>query len=300
MLRVLSAFALLVFAMSSAHAATYNDPQGRFSILVPDGWMSDRPEDSTLLAFVMAKNKEVKGGGVCLVIAKSIPESAGVKQSELNEALGQVVNREFWETAFKAAGGTDVTIEDTGTKDYDGRRTFYVVATQSKDGFTARAKQVLHPIPGALQFVTCAAEASKYAENEKEFETIFDSFVPKSGDYIAKAPVTPPSVLTLYTGAKFDGTARVLAQDTPNVALLGASPSSVAIAGYGNWEVCEGANYTGACQVVASGTSSESGRALRVGSVRRFIGDTKKVTGLGGVISATAGVVARDALNRAR
>jgi hypothetical protein len=57
-------------------------------------------------------------------------------------------------------------------------------------------------------------------------------------------------------------------------------------------------NYTGTCQVVAAGASSQGGSALRVGSVRRYITTTKSVTGLGGVASAASGVLSRATVDQ--
>jgi hypothetical protein len=293
------AVAFLAFALPAAHAKTYDDPQGRFSVNIPDGWTTGRP---THPEFVLAIGKEEgeEKRGICLVSVKAVPEMASAKQSEIDEAFTQIATKEFWEAAFKSAGATDVTVESAGNRDQDGRKVFYVVVTLVREGIKVRGKQNLHAIPGSLQFINCAARDEIYAEFDKDFESIFESYKAKSGDYVAQAPKTPPSVLTLYTGAKFDGTARVLATDTPNVGLLGlaSAPSSVAIAGLGQWEICDGVNYTGTCQVVAAGASSQGSSALRVGSVRRYISTTKSVTGLGGVASAAAGVLSRATVDQ--
>ena len=72
-----------------------------------------------------------------------------------------------------------------------------------------KSKQVLHPIPGSLHAVSCVAKAEVYAASESVFEEVFASFVPKGADIVAQAPANGPSVLTLYSGQRFDGVARV-------------------------------------------------------------------------------------------
>lgn len=299
---IAAAFTVLALALP-AHAAEYNDPEGRFSVTLPEGWVAERPP-SPLISLIMASDKSAPLGGVCLVMAKAVPETASAKQSEIDEAFGAVLTKEFWETSFKTAGAKDVTVEDAGSKQQDGRTVYYVVAsltrTTDKGDVKVKGKQVVHVIPGSLQFINCSAIADKYAELEEEFEAIFASYKAKSGDYIARAPMTPPSVLTLYTGAGYDGTARVVAQNMPNVALLGMPSASVAVAGLGQWEVCEGANFSGACQVVAAGISSDKGQMIRVGSVRRYLTNTKSVTGVSGIVSTNAGVLARMSAERVR
>lgn len=297
-----AAFALFVLTLP-AHAADYNDPEGRFSLTLPEGWIAERPPSSAI-SLVMASEKSAPLGGICMVAAKAVPETASVKQSEIDEAFGAVMTKEFWETSFKTAGAKDPMIEDSGDKMQNGRKVYYVVASltrpTAKGDVKIKGKQILHVIPGSLQFINCSALADKYAELETEFEAIFDSYKAKSGDYIARAPMTPPSVLTLYTGAGYDGTARVVAQNMANVALLGVPSASVAVAGLGQWEVCEGVNFSGACQVVAAGLSGDNGQMLRVGSVRRHVANTKSIVGAAGVVSTTAGVLARMSAERIR
>ena len=60
-----------------------------------------------------------------------------------------------------------------------------------------------------------------------------------------------------------------------------ASAAGVAIAGAGAWEICDGVNYTGTCNVV----SGETTQALRIGSVRRYIGHD--MTDAAAMIAAT-------------
>lgn len=304
MFRALTA-AVAMFALTlPAYAADYNDPEGRFSLTLPEGWVAERP-NSPQISLVMASDKSAPLGGVCMVMAKAVPETASTKQEEIDQAFGGQLTKEFWEAAFKTAGAKDLNIESAGDKLQDGRKVYYVVAsltrTTDKGDVKVKGKQIVHIIPGSLQFINCSSIADKYAELETEFEAIFDSYKAKSGDYVARAPITPPSVLTLYTGAGYDGTARVVAQNTPNVALLVGAPSaSVAVAGFGQWEVCEGVNFTGACQVVAAGVSSDRGQMLRVGSVRRYIAKTKSVTGVAGIVATSTGVLARMTAERIR
>jgi hypothetical protein len=121
---------------------------------------------------------------------------------------------------------------------------------------------------------------------------IFASFTPHPGQLLVKAPSpqAAPSVLSLYAGPNFEGATRVIAQDTANVpALAGnAVTASVAIAGFGQWEVCEGVNYAGACHILSSSATAPNGQAMRIGSVRRYI-VPNDARGAAGVVSATTG-----------
>src|SRR5262249_23268552 len=100
---------------------------------------------------------------------------------------------------------------------------------------------------------------------------------PRSGGLVAQAPTAQPTILTLYSGTGFDGTMQVVAQDIPNLPALGwtGDPASFKIAGFGQWELCEGLHYSGVCHRVSEATAAEtSQRSLRLGSARRVVTPT--------------------------
>ncbi len=307
MLRLVSAV-LALFVVGSTVAAAdgiaYRDPEGRFTLKVPSGWAAEKPIEEKI-ALLMVSPRATEIGGVCLVIVNPTPETRSATQAEIDQAFGQVFTKEFWELAFQSSGMKDVTIDSAGSKDQNGRKIYYVVAnvtvTGTKGAMKAKGKQVLYAIPGSLQFVNCSAKAENYAEIEAEFESVFDSYVPKSGDYIVQAPQSPPSVLTLYAGRQFDGVTRVVAQDTPNLPMLGWSgaTASVAVAGFGQWEVCDGLNYAGNCRLVAAASAAgPAARVLRIGSVRRY-GASRDLRGALSLIGQGVGAAYKAAAERA-
>lgn len=304
MLRLVSAvlaFFALGIAGAAAEGTTYNDPNGRFSLTVPTGWTAQKPDGEGIAVFLTSPTDQ-EIGGACFVMVRDLPQTRKMKQADLDEAFGAALTEDFWKKAFAAAGVKDVQIEDSGQKDQNGRKIYFVVATiagTTKDGVVAKAtaKQVLHVVPGSLQFVQCMTMQAMYQTMTPQFEAVFASFDPKGDQLVAQAPQAGPSVLTLFEGGKFDGVARVIAQDTANVPALGLNgvTASIAIAGYGQWEVCEGVNFAGNCRLVAAAASADAGREIRIGSVRRYFAPNDPMAALG-VASATSGVALKSAL----
>jgi hypothetical protein len=56
------------------------------------------------------------------------------------------------------------------------------------------------------------------------------------------------------------------------------------VAGFGQWEVCDGLNYMGNCRLVAA--AQLGGQPFRIGSVRRYVG-ARDPRGTLGLIGST-------------
>ena len=261
---------LLAVTAASAAAApvTYRDPEARFVVNVPAGWSAAKPQAENVV-LAIAQPSEAAKGGVCYVAVRDMPQTRDTPQAELDEAFAALITTDFWKELFAASGVTNVTIGATGERMQRKRKIFYVLATVLADENGAAkemtGRQEVHPVPGALHFVQCVAAKADYAGLEREFTTIFASYEPKVNQLIAEA--SPPSLLTLSAGSH----ATVTAQNAADVTALNrnAVTTGVSIAGRGQWEICEGPNYTGHCSIAAAG-ASEPGVPLRIGSVRRY------------------------------
>jgi len=278
MVRLLSAAFAFVAIASAAYGAgtTYRDPQARFIVTVPDGWAAEVPVDQRVALFIVSPTvNEVRGA--CVVAVTPMPQTSSMSQAELDQTFAQVFTKEFWLTSLQAAGLKDVELAESGHTTREGRQIHYIVATATltRDGATLRAKgkQNLHVIPGSLQIISCTAKVENFAQFEADFDGVLESFVPKSGDIIARAPQGTASILTLYANRHFEGPTRVLTSDTPNLPALGwrGVTASFAVGGYGQWEICEGVGYRGACHlVVGSASAQPAQQLLRIGSARRY------------------------------
>jgi hypothetical protein len=85
--------------------------------------------------------------------------------------------------------------------------------------------------------------------------------------------------LRVFEHAEFAGQSATLTRDTPDFRSIGLNDtvSSLRVAGREVWEVCEGRNYTGRCEVV-SGTESD----LRAHGWNDRISSARRVRGGGG------------------
>ena len=85
--------------------------------------------------------------------------------------------------------------------------------------------------------------------------------------------------LRVFEHADFAGRSATLTRDTPDFRSIGLNDtvSSLRVAGREVWEVCEGRNYTGRCEVV-SGTEAD----LRVHGWNDIISSARRVRGGGG------------------
>lgn len=275
---VLAAFALVTLGSFAAAAADtkHRDPDGRFVVTVPSGWTVAKPKDTDIALMMASETTDNDKGGACYIAVRDMPNTRDTAQAELDEAFGHVLTVEFWTKLFQASGIEDVKIETTGDRVQRGRKVYHVVATvaaKSQDGaaLLAVGRQEVHPVPGSLQFIQCVAAQAVYPQMEPQFTKIFASFEPKPNQLLVRVmPKDAPSVLTLTAGSDAAREVKVVAQDLPNVpALAGTGVTmGVAVAGSGQWEVCEGVNYTGTCRV--AGAAGNDGRVTPVGSVRRY------------------------------
>ena len=297
----LCAFALLAAGAFAAHAdaTVYKDPAQRFDVTVPDGWQTAKP-DTGPIAFALAAPKTETSGGLCLVQVKGLAETRNVAQADIDNAMDQLITKEFW-TQILASSGSNADLEDSGTQTLSGRKAHYVVASvdvKKPDGTVIRAtsKQVLFSIPGSMHFVSCTSKKEHYAVMAPQFDKVFASYVPRSVDNIAEA--APRSVLTLYAGNNFDGVAHVVAQDTANIPALAGIAASAGVAGVGQWEVCDGVNFTGTCRRVAAAYGASDAAPRLIASARRI--KTGPIEGVSGVIAAASAVALQESATQTK
>jgi hypothetical protein len=272
----LLALALIVFGSPTAAADTkHRDPDGRFVLMVPDGWTASQPKDHDVALMIASPAKD-DAGGACYIAVREMPNTRETAQADLDEAFGEVLTVEFWTKLFQASGIDDVKIETTGDRMQRGRKVYHVVATvgaKGQDGtaLLATGRQEVHPVPGSLQFIQCVAAQKIYPQMEPQFTKIFASFEPKPNQLLVRVmPGDAPSVLTLTAASGTAPESKVVAQDLPNVPALSGTgvTMGVAVAGEGRWEICEGVNYTGTCHIARAG---EAAQTTPVGSVRRYL-----------------------------
>lgn len=276
--RFAAAVLALVSILATAEAKPFDDGQGRFSLTVPDGWQAEAPKTAGELALVMA-GAEGKGYvGICIVIVGATPETKSMTQGEIDAAMVAEITEDFWKNGMKSAAGSGVAmnVESSGSREASNRRVHYAVVTMegsAKDGTEKKTKGKfeIHAIPGSMHGVICMTMAESYDVASVDFEAIFTSYEPTRG-LVAEAPQGGArSVLTLYASHDFEGAAQVLSQDAPNLAAMGllTAPASVAVAGFGQWEVCAGVNFTGGCRLVGAAETAAAGQSLAIGSARR-------------------------------
>ncbi len=276
-----NAFALTVLlalavATPPASATDYRDPKARFTVTIPDGWKSERAKELEQVALVTSAPDVTEKSltGMCLVLVFDTPDSKSYSQADINAAIDQQLTPEFWKLALKTSGSNDVVLDSSGAREKNGRKIHFVIVS-SKDTvegvvYSLKGKTELHAIPGSFQLVSCLAQVEHYETASVSFESIFNSFEPKAGEYIARAPQASPSVITLYTGPGYNGTARVVAKDTPDMAASGwgTTAASLVVDGAQSWEVCEGAGFSGKCSTIAA--AHTSGGTMPIGSMRRL------------------------------
>lgn len=284
---VVSSLVLASLASAAPGGQPYRDPEGRFVVTVPAGWALAKPEGQGEIALMMASSTDEKvKGGACFIAVRDLPQTRDAKQSDLDEAFGQVLTTDFWKAVFAESGIKDAKIERSGNRVQRGRKVFFVVATVAATDAggaaeLATGRQEVHPVPGSLQFVQCVAAKSVYSQMEPAFTGIFASFEPKANQLLVNAaPKLAPSVITLHADATSGGVVKVLAQDTANVPALGVT-AGVAVASQGKWEICEGLNYSGKCRIAGPG---QADHAAPIGSVRRYLGGKPDFSGIGDLV----------------
>lgn len=294
MLRLVTALSLAVVALLAipAQAETFKDPSGRFDVTVPTGWQADKPADARVMTFGMAhpSSEASPYDAICFGMLTEIAESRGMKQQDLNDALEGQLTKDFWQKAINSGGEkVSMSVDSAGSRSQSGRSIHYVVFTGSgeREGKqeSAKGKMELHFVPGAMHFVMCMALAGSYDAASADFTTIFTSYEPHADVLVSRNETQAPSVLTMFANANFKGVARVLSQDTANLALAGwpTTSASLAVDGTAPWQVCSGIGYTGACQVVVAAHAGTNGKPILVGSARRLSGKSE----LSGVAATT-------------
>ena len=281
MLRMTSllAVSLSVMAISMpANASQYSDPNGRFELTVPEGWQIERPADANVLTFVAILGKGADGspGAACIGIFVDSANTRSNTQAEINSAVEGQFTKEFWSEALKSTGDKSFSVLSTGNRDKAGRRIHHVVFTAEGDKSGSKAlvkgKMEVQFIPGSMHSVMCLTEEPTYAAYSPQFDVVYNSYEPGNNSVVASVSGRSSSLLTMFSGTAFDGTARVLSQDTPSLSSAGwvVSAGSLAVDGSGVWQVCDGVNYSGHCNTVNAVQSGQDGKTLTVNSARRL------------------------------
>jgi hypothetical protein len=304
---ILAAAALLLATQAATAAGTrYMDPQGRFSVSVPPQWEAAKPEGHKV-ALVMGRQSGNDLLGACIVVVTETPQTKSREQSEITQAMSAMLTREFWIATYKAQGAQDVSVAQLGIRETSGRKVHFVHAeftTRNEDGSTQRVKaqEEIHAVPGRTHDIGCLARKEKFSIAKSDFDAIQASFMPQSG-LIAEAPQPTPSEtrLTLFANAGFNGMARVLKAETPNITHVSwpTESGSALVQGYGEWQVCEGPNFTGVCMTLNGPVSAAASAALRIGSVRP-VASSDTLGGLGNAIATDSMTVLSEALRKLR
>jgi hypothetical protein len=294
-------------ALPAAQAGTrHTDPQGRFSVDVPAEWEAAQPE-SQKIALIMGRKAGNDLLGVCIVVVTETPQTNGREQTEISDAMTAMLTRDFWTATYKAQGAQDIAVGMIGTRDAAGRKVHYVhseFTTKNQDGTTQRmkAQEEIHAVPGRTHDIGCITRKEKFELARADFDAIQKSYTPQSG-LIAQAPATPSdrSMLTLFANAGFGGTARVVTGETPNITYVSwpQQSGSVIVHGFGEWQACEGPNFTGVCMTLSGPVSAATNEALRIGSVRP-LASPDPLRGLSNAIATDSMAMLSEALKKLR
>jgi hypothetical protein len=303
--RLTSALLLACATIPSAWAGNqYADPANRFTVSLPQDWRAAKPE-GTQVAAVLGKLDGEQIVGLCIVIVTETPQTVGKSQAEIDQAMQAVLSKEFWQSTYKSQGGENVVISTVGARDATGRKVNFVFSeftTKGQDGKAQRmmAHEEVHALPGRMHDVGCLAKTERYAEVKADFGSVLNSYSPQSG-LVAQAPTvpTPNSVLTLYAQAGFGGAARVLKNETPNVTWVSwpTVTGSAMVSGFGEWEICEGADFTGNCTILAGAHTPAENALLRIGSVRPLSASTS-LRGAASTVATDTAVLLNEALRK--
>lgn len=266
-------------ATNGAIAAPYQDPFGRFSVDIPDGWAASKTEaNADVLLIANLPREGADYIAICLAIYFDAPESRNSTQQELNDVVEKNLSEEFWNKTLTSSGERKVAIVSAGTRDQKGRRIAYVVYTSesAKDGktFNSKGRMEIQFVPGSMHTLMCLADVKDYDAANAGFEKLFASYEPGKGAVVARGAQEPPSVLTMFETASYGGVARVIEQSTPDMAAAGwpTSGASLVVDGAEPWLVCERANFAGACRTIDVAAAASPGGELAVGSAKRLAG----------------------------
>ena len=290
------------FALSAQADAKYADPAGRFTVAVPEKWASAN-SDTQQIAVVLGKLEGTELQALCVVVVSETPQTVGKSQAEIDDAMNTILTKEFWQSTYKTQGAKDVAVSNVGTRDVPGRKVNYVYAemtTKGQGGLDQhmKAREEVHALPGRMHDIGCLAPQEKYAAAEADINSILLSYMPLSG-LVAQAPATqtPNSMLTLYANAGFAGAARVLKSETPNITYVSwpTVTGSAIVSGFGEWQVCEGADFTGSCTILTGAHTAPEHSLLRIGSVRPL---TTSLNGIASSVSTSSMQMLNEALKK--
>lgn len=279
MLRHLTSLLLACSIIAPAYAAEYRDPDGRFHMTLPDGWKEEKIDDRRVMTFAVAKDETGASpfGAICLGMFMDMPNTRKATQEELNDAMQGQLTAEFWEKAMKSSDDSfKMKVDDAGSRQQSGRTVHFVAytgtGTETGKSQSAKGKMEMHLVPGSMHFVMCMSMVQHYEAASADFTTIFTSYEPHRDTVVSSFERPAPSVLTMFAKANFKGAARVLNQDTANLAAAGwpTLGASLTVDGAEPWQVCSGVDFTGACQVIMA---AETNPTL-VRSARRIPGNT--------------------------
>jgi hypothetical protein len=272
--------ALVTLAAGAANGADYSDAANNFRITIPENWTQTTPVSAVVNLKILSPRVE-ETHGVCTVIAKQVPQTRAVSQADIDADGEKTVDENFWLSHMrKAKEVKEVTAETHGVKMINGHKAYFVIVhlTGEVEGVgevKAKTQQMIEAIPGQLFIVTCAAADAEpgYAQEESDFNIVFNSFAPLGDVPVAMLSSPGVSSLTMYTQPRFGGVCHIVTQDAPNVAIYGwrGTAASMSIAGSGAWEVCDGANFTGRCQTITTAMpTGPDGRAFAIASARHI------------------------------
>ncbi len=265
----LAAVCATFIALPLYAASAYVDPEGRFAIGVPDEWIAGQPTDKKA-AGLLAKKSETELFAVCVVSVTDTPETKAMTQEEINRESAAGLGNDFWQSSYKAQGAQEVVIAASSVREAIGGRKVQTVSAEFSMKQTTggvlrfKAREELHILPGRIHDVGCMSPATKFDGVKADIDAILLSYDPHGG-LTVQGPAVEPSVVTLFARANYEGVARVLKQQAATVA---DRTGSIMVSGLGAWQVCEGANFTGACTTVASAKSAAANGFLTVGSIR--------------------------------
>ena len=291
-------------ALTAASAgARHTDPHGRFSVDVPAEWEAAQPE-SQKISLIMGRKAGNDVLGVCIVVVTETPQTTGRDQAEISEAMAAMLTRDFWTATYKAQGAQDISVSTVGARDAAGRTVHYVTSeftTKGQDGSSQRmkAQEEIHAVPGRTHDIGCLTRKEKFDLAKADFDAIQKSYTPQSGLIAMAPPATDRSMLTLFANAGFGGTARVVTGETPNITYVSwpQQTGSVVVHGFGEWQACEGPNFTGVCMTLSGPVSAATNEALRIGSVRP-LSSPDPLRGLSNAIATDSMAMLTEALRK--
>lgn len=279
--------ALIALTLAPVAAAeNYANPEKGFKLTVPDGWSKDPPQSSSGgLDLVLRSPRHETTRGTCPLDAAQIAETQSKSQEQINEELTPVINEAFWRAAV-GGGLPELAFDEIGSELRNGRRVFTATARFTSDikGTKAwvRMKATMQAGPGHIGKAACMTWLEESAPDDADIGVILGTFESTRAMLIAGAPARAPATLVLFAGPRFAGAHRELTQDIPNLFQAGWSvpTASFVLKGHGLWEICDGANYTGNCRLLAGAASGE--QMLRIGSARRVNvpGDARATLGV--------------------